>query len=163
MVRTASVEVGAFRVNSCRARPSELISNSMLADASKNTCFKGRLETVSPSESTELQRKRRSRERFWELATFKGSEVGLRILQIQRVLSGHNRHREPFARGWWRREGVSNRRYGRSSNAAFTLVAPCSPRGRFREQSEIRSGYKLEILVWFHGGPERNALTKYFQ
>ena len=53
----------------------------------------------------------------------------------------------------------SNRRYGRSSTAASTLVAPCSPRGRFREQSEIRSGYKLEILDWFHGGPERSRTS----
>src|SRR5665811_1122132 len=50
-----------FRLGS---RSSELISNSTSADASKNSCFKGRLETVSPSESTELQRKRRSRERI---------------------------------------------------------------------------------------------------
>jgi hypothetical protein len=45
-------------------RSGELISNSTSADASKNTCFKGRLETVSPSESTELQRKRHFRERI---------------------------------------------------------------------------------------------------
>jgi hypothetical protein len=49
-----------------KGRSSELISNSTSADASKNTCFKRHLETVLPSESTELQRKRRSRERFWE-------------------------------------------------------------------------------------------------
>src|SRR5450759_3016435 len=75
----------------CPPRSSELISNSTSADASKNTCFKGRLETVSPSESTELQRKRRSRERIWELAAFQGAEVGLRMLQIPRVFSQQNR------------------------------------------------------------------------
>jgi hypothetical protein len=75
----------------CPPRSSELISNSTSADASKNTCFKGRLETVSPSESTELQRKRRSRERIWELAAFQGAEVGLRMLQIPRVFWRHNR------------------------------------------------------------------------
>ena len=57
----------------------------------KNMCFKGRLETVSPSESTELQRKRRSRERIWELATFQGAEVGLRMLQIPRAFLPQNR------------------------------------------------------------------------
>jgi hypothetical protein len=45
-------------------RSSELVSNSASAGAPKNTCFKGRLETVSPSESTELLRKRRSREKI---------------------------------------------------------------------------------------------------
>src|SRR5450759_3445988 len=72
-------------------RSGELISNSTSADASKNTCFKGRLETVSPSESTELQRMQRSRERIWELAAFQGAEVGLRMLQIPRVFSRQNR------------------------------------------------------------------------
>ena len=72
-------------------RSSEFISNSTSADASKNTCFKGRLETVSPSESTELQRKGRSRERFLELAALQGAEVGLRMLQISRVFSRQNR------------------------------------------------------------------------
>src|SRR5665647_1187962 len=94
------------------SRSSELISNSTSANASKNAYFKGRLETVSPSESTELQRKRRSRERIWELAAFHGAEVGLRMLQIPRVFSWQNRDREPFARGWWRREWDSNPRYG---------------------------------------------------
>src|ERR1039457_2134435 len=46
----------------------------------------------------------RPRERIWELAAFQGAEVGYRMLQIQRVFSRQNRHREPFARGWWRRE-----------------------------------------------------------
>jgi hypothetical protein len=64
------------------SRSSELISNSTSADASKYTCFKGHLETVLPSESTELQRKWRSRERIWELTAFQGAEVGLRMLQI---------------------------------------------------------------------------------
>jgi hypothetical protein len=73
------------------SRSSEFISNSTSADASKNTCFKGRLETVSPSESTELQRKGRSRERFWELAAFQGAKVGLKMLQIPRVFSRQNR------------------------------------------------------------------------
>ena len=84
-------------------RSSEFISNSTSADASKSNCFKGRLETVSPSESTELQRKGRSRERFWELAALQGAEVGLMMLQIPRVFSRQNRDREPFATGWWRR------------------------------------------------------------
>jgi hypothetical protein len=57
----------------------------------KKHLFKGRLETVSPSEITELQRKRRSRERIWELAAFQGAEVGLRMLQIRRVFSRQNR------------------------------------------------------------------------
>jgi hypothetical protein len=71
-------------------RSSELISNSTSADASKNTSFKGHLETVLPSESTELQRKLRSRERILELATFQGAEVFLRMLQIPRVFSRQN-------------------------------------------------------------------------
>ena len=65
-----------------KSRSSELISNSTSVDASKNTCFKRHPETVLPSESTELQRKRRSRERIWELAAFQGAEVGLRMLQF---------------------------------------------------------------------------------
>jgi hypothetical protein len=65
----------------------------------KKTCFKGHLETVLPSESTELRRKRRSRERIQELAAFQGAEVGLRMLQIPRVFSRQIRDREPFATG----------------------------------------------------------------
>jgi hypothetical protein len=72
-------------------RSSELISNSTPADASKNICFKGHLETVLPSESTELQRKWRSRERIWELAAFQGAEVGRRMLQIPGDFSRQNR------------------------------------------------------------------------
>ena len=68
-------------------RSSEFISNSTSADTSKNTGFKGRLETVLPSESTELQRKRRSGERIRELAAFQGAEVGLKMLQIPGVFS----------------------------------------------------------------------------
>jgi ParB-like chromosome segregation protein Spo0J len=45
-------------------RSSELISNSTSAHASNNADFEGRLETVSPSESTEPQRKRCHRERI---------------------------------------------------------------------------------------------------
>jgi hypothetical protein len=46
----------------------------------------------------------RSREPVWELAAFQSAEVGYRMLQIQHIFSRQNRHREPFARGWWRRE-----------------------------------------------------------
>jgi hypothetical protein len=49
---------------------------------------------------------------FRELAAFQGAEVGLRMLQIPRVFSRQNRDREPFAKGWWRREWDSNPRYG---------------------------------------------------
>jgi hypothetical protein len=54
----------------CHALPnpsapfSEMISNSTSVDVSNGTDFKGCLETVPPSESTELQRKRRFRERI---------------------------------------------------------------------------------------------------
>ena len=77
-------QIFAIRDHEKRSPPrsSELISNSTSVDASKNTCFKGHPETVLPSESTELQRKRRSRERIWELAAFQGAEVGLRMLQF---------------------------------------------------------------------------------
>jgi hypothetical protein len=68
-------------------RLSELISNLTSAGVSKNTCFKGHLETVLPSESTELQKKRRSRERNWDLIAFQGAEVRLRMLQIPGVFS----------------------------------------------------------------------------
>src|ERR1035437_906915 len=74
MGRFACRQIFAIRDRNERSPPrsSEFISNSTSADASKNTCFKGRLETVSPSESTELQRKGRFRERFWELERFPG-------------------------------------------------------------------------------------------
>jgi hypothetical protein len=93
-------------------RASEFISNSSFVGGLKNTNFIGFFETVLLEESTELQRKWRLRERIYEKATFQGAEVGLRMLQIQRVFSPQIRNREPFATGWWRREWDSNPRYG---------------------------------------------------
>jgi hypothetical protein len=45
-------------------RSSDLISNSTSVDGSKTFHFKGRFESVSLNESTEVQRKHRSRERI---------------------------------------------------------------------------------------------------
>jgi hypothetical protein len=54
----------------------------------------------------------RLRERISEKPAFQGAEVGLRMLQIQRVFSPQIRNREPFVTGWWRREWDSNSCYG---------------------------------------------------
>jgi hypothetical protein len=83
---------------------SEFISNSTFVGGLKNTQFIGFFETVLLEESTELQRKWRLRERIYEKAAYQGAEVGLRMLQIQRVFSPQIRNRELFATGWWRRE-----------------------------------------------------------
>jgi hypothetical protein len=64
-----------------------------------HTCFKGRLETVSPRESTELQRKWRFRERIYERTALDGAEVGAGMLQIHHVLSQQYRDREKFDGG----------------------------------------------------------------
>ena len=85
-------------------RSSEFISNSTFVGGLKNTHFIGFFETVLLEESTELQRKWRLRERISEKAAFQGTEVGLRMLQIQRVFSPQIRNRELLATGWWRRE-----------------------------------------------------------
>jgi len=37
-------------------------------------------------------------------SALQGAEVGLRMLQIQRVFSPQIRNRELLATGWWRRE-----------------------------------------------------------
>ena len=65
-----------------RNRSGEMISNSKPADPSKETCFKKRFETVSPVESTELQRSGALENGFNEPAAFQGAEVGLRMLQF---------------------------------------------------------------------------------
>jgi len=85
-------------------RSSEFISNSTFVGGLKNTHFIGFFETVLLEESTEDQRKLRLRERISEKVAFQGAELGLRMLQIQRVFSPQIRNREPFATGWWRRE-----------------------------------------------------------
>src|SRR5271169_6144597 len=54
-------------------------------------------------ESVPARRHCRGREQISEKAAFQGAEVGLRMLQIQRVFSSQIRDREPFATGWWRR------------------------------------------------------------
>jgi hypothetical protein len=63
-------------------RSGELISNPKPADPSKETYFKKRFETVSPVESTELQRTGALENGFNEPAAFQGAEVGLRMLQF---------------------------------------------------------------------------------
>jgi hypothetical protein len=81
------------------SRSSELISNSTSNDGSNNACVKGRLETVSPSGSTELQWKRRLREGFCERAASDGAEVVIKMLQTRGVGLSPNLDKEPFASG----------------------------------------------------------------
>jgi hypothetical protein len=121
-------------------RSSEIISNSTSDDPSKSTCFKERLETVSPSESAELQRKERSREGFWELAALQGAEVGLRMLQIPRVFSRQNRDREPFATEWWGKERYWKLTFSRASQripARSGVLDGVSPPFGKRQQNQL--------------------------
>jgi hypothetical protein len=69
-----------------------------------NCNAKGRLETVSQSESTELQRKRGLENGFRARAGFEGAEVGFGMSQIPHVFPQQNHNREPFATRRWRSE-----------------------------------------------------------
>jgi hypothetical protein len=81
----------------------------------------------------------RSREPVWELAAFQSAEVGYRMLQIQHIFSRQNRHREPFARGWWRREcPLIKRNYVMISNRyqSGSAYTPKFTRDWFRDFSD---------------------------
>jgi hypothetical protein len=124
-----------------KSRSSELISNSTSVDASKNTCFKGHPETVLPSESTELQRKRRSRERIWELAAFQGAEVGLRMLQFLAIsrdkIATESRSRQDGGGGSVRLPSINNAILS-NSYVSSPIYAPKSTRDLMRDFSGQR-------------------------
>jgi hypothetical protein len=68
-------------------------------------------------------------------------------------LKAHSKSRTPVSKisKAMKRTQDSNREMAASSVANLAvrqgLKPPCSPRGRFSEQSKIRSGYKLEIVI----------------